>query len=58
MVAALNAQDRVHRGALSPITTAVYSSHYMPKTTSYLGVNKDSSCSPTNVRTILNHYSK
>jgi hypothetical protein len=55
MVAALNAQDRVHYKAIRPLTTAVYSNHFMPRTLDYLaeayggpGVIK-----PVHVRTIL-----
>jgi hypothetical protein len=56
MVAALNAQDRFHREALTPVTTAVYSSQVMPGVNDYLGAEycgPNVSHKPVHVRTIL-----
>lgn len=53
MTAALNAQDRVHREAFVPITTAVYSNHFMPRTDEYLGAEYGDGHKPVHVRTIL-----
>lgn len=48
MTAALDAQDRVHREALEPITTSVYSAGVMPRVQEYLGAEAS-----VHVRTIL-----
>lgn len=60
--AALDAQDRVHREALTPITTAVYSNHFMPGLEEYLGAEYVGrghvSHKPVHVRTILHFKTK
>lgn len=53
MQAALNAQDRAHREACEPITTAVYSNPTMPRVTEYLATGYMLKPAPVHVRTIL-----
>jgi hypothetical protein len=55
MAAALDRQDQVHRDAEWPITTAIYSNHFMPRTDQYLaaGYGGPEIRTPVHVRTIL-----
>ncbi len=51
----IKAQERVHREALTPITTAIYQNHFMPVLEEYLatGYGGPEIRHPVHVRTIL-----